>query len=242
MIVRQLEKLGLSEGEAKTYLAALELGETTVARIAKKAEMKRTTAYEFVEGLRRQGLITVGRQGKRAVYIAEDPKKLRAQAEERTKLVEELIPGLLAMANVIDRKPTVRYFENQEGIYDIYRETLSFPDQAISMWMSDVGVWYDDLSFWTDYYIPSRMEKKISLRAILPETEKTRAFHEGDAKSLRQTRLDRGGGIDSDIMLYGGRFAAFISSDEMIGLVVESRKIYSTLRHVFEAQWKSLGE
>lgn len=41
MLERVLEKFGLSEKEAKIYLATLELGQATVQQIAKKAGLVR---------------------------------------------------------------------------------------------------------------------------------------------------------------------------------------------------------
>ena len=48
----KLEQIGLDPKEAKVYLAMLELGETTVARIAQKSKIKRTTAYDLVDSLK----------------------------------------------------------------------------------------------------------------------------------------------------------------------------------------------
>ena len=40
---KELQKIGLSEKEAKVYLAALELGQASVQNIARKAEVNRAT-------------------------------------------------------------------------------------------------------------------------------------------------------------------------------------------------------
>ena len=52
----QLQDAGLSETEAKIYLAALELGQTSVSRIARKSGIKRTTIYLSLENLMEKGL------------------------------------------------------------------------------------------------------------------------------------------------------------------------------------------
>src|SRR3989344_6015681 len=131
ILERQLERLGFSEGEAKVYLAALELGETSVARIAQKAKVERTTTYLFLEALKRRGLIVLSKQGKKTVYAAENPKKLKAEMEEKKTFLDTLLPELLSITNAIDQKPKVRFFESREEMYDIYRETLQFPDQPV---------------------------------------------------------------------------------------------------------------
>ena len=57
MLLSTLKQIGLSEKQAGIYLAALELGETTVKEIAKKAEIKRTTIYDLLDEMIESGLI-----------------------------------------------------------------------------------------------------------------------------------------------------------------------------------------
>lgn len=238
MLERQLQRLGFSEGEARVYLAALELGETSVVRIAQKAKVERTTTYLFLESLKKRGLIVLSKQGKKTVYSAENPKKLKTEVEEKSTFVDALLPELLSITNAIDRKPKVRFLESKEGIYDIYRETLQYPGQPIRMWMSDP--WFDDASFWTDFYLPKRFEKKILMQAIIPKNERTTVFAKEDSKQLRQTRMTAGDDFKADIMLYGDRHIATISFGEMSALVLESKQLHDTLLFIFNAHWNSL--
>ena len=238
-LIGQLERLGFSSGEARVYLAALELGETSVARIAKRARVERTTTYLFLESLKKRGLITLSKAGKKTIYAAESPKRLKGELEERGKFVDTLLPELLSITNAIDKKPKVRFFESREEIYDIYRETLEYPDRTIRMWMSDP--WFDDASFWTDFYLPQRFEKKILMQAIVPRNEQTTEFVKEDSKQLRQTRMTADDDFSADIMLYGSRYIALLSFKEMSALVLESKQLYDTFLYIFMTHWKSLG-
>ncbi|MDO8492672.1 MAG: helix-turn-helix domain-containing protein [bacterium] len=237
----QLKKLGFSEGEAGVYLAMLELGETSVARIAQKAKLERTTVYGFLDNLKKRGLISVSKRKKKTVYTAENPKKLKMEIEEKGKFLEAILPQLLSITNAVDKKPTVRYFDSQWGIYDIYRETLEYPGHTIRMWMSDRGMWYDDEKFWKDFYMPTRIEKKILLQTILPKSEASLDFSKDNVKFLREIKLTDDNSITADIMLYGTRSIAIISYDEMTALVVESDKLFQTLSGIFKTYWNSLA-
>jgi sugar-specific transcriptional regulator TrmB len=241
-MIDQLIKLGFSEGEAKVYAAALELGETTVARISEKAQIERTTVYGFIDSLKRRGYLTLAKRGKKTVYAANNPKRLRVELDEKEKLVEAVLPQLLSITNAIDKKPTIRYFDTIESIYDIYRETLEYPDHTIRMWMSSRGMWYDDEKFWRDFYMPSRAEKKIALQAIMQRSEAAEKFVAEDVIHLRQTRLTEEDSIATDIMLYGRRSIAIISYDEMTGLVIESDRLFQTLSGFFSLYWESCEE
>ena len=58
MLEQELQKIGLSEKEAKVYLAAMELGQAPVQKIAQKAKVNRATTYVILEGLQKKGVIT----------------------------------------------------------------------------------------------------------------------------------------------------------------------------------------
>ncbi len=76
MLDQQLRKIGLSDKEAKVYLAALELGKATVQEIAVKANVNRTTTYVAIEGLTEKELMSEYLENHKRFFIAEDPSKL----------------------------------------------------------------------------------------------------------------------------------------------------------------------
>ena len=125
---------GLSENEAAIYLAALELGETTVSRLARKAEIKRTTAYLVIDSLKERGLISSLKKESASVFFAEDPRKLHEVLEERKQKIDKIMPQLLAFTNLIDKKPEIRYFDGNEGIKEVYRDSLKYQNQEILTW------------------------------------------------------------------------------------------------------------
>ena len=44
------------------------------------------------------------------------------------------MPELLSIANFIDKKPQIRYFEGKEGLKEIFKDTLNYPNQEILAW------------------------------------------------------------------------------------------------------------
>ena len=65
MLISELQKIGFSDKEAAVYLAGLELGQATILEIAKKAKIKRPTAYVIVEGFIERGLASSFEKGKK---------------------------------------------------------------------------------------------------------------------------------------------------------------------------------
>ena len=69
-VQKQLEELGLSPNEVRSYLASLELGAATVLQIAAKAAIVRPTAHVAVGGLVKRGLMSSHTRGKKQYFQA----------------------------------------------------------------------------------------------------------------------------------------------------------------------------
>ena len=76
MFEHNLQNLGLTEKEARIYLAALELGPSTVQEIAKKTGLIRTTVYNQIKILSEKGLLSELQEGKKRLIISQDPDRL----------------------------------------------------------------------------------------------------------------------------------------------------------------------
>lgn len=123
MLLDDLQNLGLSEKEARIYLAALELGTDTVQHIAKKAGVKRVTTYVILQSLLRKGLASKIDKGKKTLFVAEEPERLLRFVDQQLKNLElkkNSISGVLSrlklIYNVKSDKPIVRFYEGAEGV------------------------------------------------------------------------------------------------------------------------------
>ena len=127
-MISLLEKLGLSEKEAKVYLAALELGEDTVQNIGKKAGVNRATTYVILEKLLGLGLVSTYEKEKKTVFVSQDPKELvnileeeRKDIESRETELKDNLNQLTAVYNKREGKPIVRFFEGADGLLALDR-------------------------------------------------------------------------------------------------------------------------
>ena len=88
MLEKYLADIGFSDKEVKVYLSALELGEASVLQIAKKSKINRTTAYPVLTALQRKGLISFIQNGKKQLFYAESPGKLKTFVETQIRALE----------------------------------------------------------------------------------------------------------------------------------------------------------
>ncbi|MBI2409875.1 hypothetical protein HYV30_02425 [Candidatus Kaiserbacteria bacterium] len=242
MTISDLKGTGLDDKEAAAYLALLELGEAHMGQLVKKSKLKRTTLYDTVESLKRSGLVSTAKRQKKIIYIAEDPRKIVELLDEKKSSIEKILPELLSITNTLKKKPRIRYFEGIEGIKDVYKDTLRFPDQKMQTWVSEEMIHKFDQKFLDEYYVPKRLEKKIWVEAIAPDLPIIRDYKGIDNKSLRTTKL-----IDPEqfpllveVNLYGPDRIGIMSFQDQLGLIIESAGIARTLKSIFALQWMTL--
>ncbi len=242
MLVNKLEALGLNQKEAKIYLALLELGETTVARIAKKSKIQRTTIYDVINSLKEKGLVSITPKNKKKCYTASDPRQLEEKLEERKNILKSILPELLSITNLIDKKPKISYFEGIEGLKEIYYHHLNnYLGQPVYGWLpNDIFP-----NFGEDFlrrFIAKRMKEKIMSYAIGPNTPEVRELQTHDARSLRKIKIDPDEShlIEIGIDVYSRNITSIVSFKEQIGLIIESKLIHNTLRMLFDIHWNSL--
>jgi len=70
-----LNEAGLSDKEAKAYLAILEMGSSTIKPISARAGIKRTSVYNFIDHLIELGLVSKSILRGRTYYQATSPAR-----------------------------------------------------------------------------------------------------------------------------------------------------------------------
>ncbi len=233
-----LSSFGLDKKAGKIYLTLLELGESNLSTILKKTGIKRTTAYDVLNDLRNRGLVAFTKLGKRTHYVAEDPHAIGTHIEDSKKKFNQILPELLSISNAILKKPKIRYYEGVEGMRQVYEDTLKYPDQELLGWVSEKALSVLGKKFLYSY-LASRMQKKIWVRAIATETSEMAKYAEEDVSSLRKTRLVAKDDFpfEVEVNLYGKRNIAIMSFEEEFGMIIESEKMWKTLKSIFEMGW-----
>lgn len=245
MLQKDLQGIGLSNKEAKAYLATLELGETTISRIARKSGINRTTTYLAISELKEKGLISTIKKGGKSFFYAESPKKLEEKEKEKLVNLGEMMPELMSLANLIDKKPKIRYFEGLDGVREIYRDTLLYPSKEVLAWVPASYSGYDPNFFkYFEQYITKRLEKRILVRAIVRDSEMVRKYTNDDQKQLRVSKFSKSENFNLkiEIDIYGNDKVGILSFKDEMGVIIESKDIHDSLKSIFEMQWESLPD
>ena len=243
MLIHDLKSSGLNDNEARLYLAALELGEANISRLAKKAGIKRTTAYWVVDSLKEKGLISSIKKGNQVYYYGEDPHKIEDLLEEKKSSIRRIMPELMSFANLIDRKPKIRYFEGKEAYREVFKDILKYPNSEVLAWFDENFISVDQ-EFFFNHFVPKRKELKIWARVIYPDNPQTRELVASNQENLIRSKLANSQNfkMDIEINLYGKNKMGIISYPEQIAVIIESQKIFEAQKNIFELLWNLLPE
>ena len=131
MLITQLVEFGLSDKEAKVYLALLELEVAGVTEVAETANINRSSTYVVLSSLKKKGLVSTSEDKKIQHYIAVSPEMLFREAEDRAnqaekikKTIDNIIPELKALHKDTKQRPKIKIFEGEKGIIDAFEDTL----------------------------------------------------------------------------------------------------------------------
>jgi DNA-binding MarR family transcriptional regulator len=244
-LIEPLKNLGLTEKEAKVYLALLQLGTATPYRIAKKSGLKRPTAYVIAEELVEKGLIVhvPGEEPKQ--YVARSPESVLEAQEAKLLKAKSVLPELKSLQKNTSEKASVLYFEGVEGLRQAYqykqkelhgKELVGFyasPEDA----SPEVNqVFYE----WNEY----KERHHTHVRGLSVDTPALESYTkwlipettEITVKFLPESLYSAKVSIES----CDDQFVRIVLIETVQSLIIESPKLATALREVFEITWKGL--
>ena len=94
MNLANLTELGLSDNEAKLYVALLELGSSTTGPLIKKSGLYRVIVYDTLEKLLKLGLVTYSLKNNRKQFEAADPNQILELIKNKEILARSVVAEL----------------------------------------------------------------------------------------------------------------------------------------------------
>lgn len=235
-----LSELGLSDKESCLYLAALELGKSTMSDLARKSKVNRATAYGIIENLKEKGLLSLSVYKKKKLYIASSPEKLSDLLDEKRKIFERILPQLQGIDNFGMKKPKIQYFEGERAIISVFLQNhLSAKGEILTI--AGSKFFHEGVLKQIPDYIERRVKNKTLLKMIVPDFPEMKAWVPKDVEQLRQTKLvpHETYPFKIQIDIYHDKVVMY-SYEDVIALSIENKNIADTLRSFFYLTWNCI--
>jgi HTH-type transcriptional regulator, sugar sensing transcriptional regulator len=236
-----LGRIGIGDKRVRFYLAALELGEAPVQKVAERAGISRTTAYDVLTRLARDGLVSRVEKDGRLHIAAEDPGRLLAVLEDRRRTVEGILPELRSRYSRSAARPRIRFYEGRDGITTVLSDTLECRSKrlkGILSMTSDVFKVLGRLAM--EQYVARRIAAGVHLQVVRSRQQESADRWLSRSEDLRELRWAPVGAVFTMTTWTYDDEVAFISSRrENFGIIIQSEELSDLMNILFAVLWQA---
>jgi sugar-specific transcriptional regulator TrmB len=242
-----LKDLGLSDKEIAVYSTILPMGSASIRILEKKTGINRGSVYDALESLAEKGFIAVEKKGLRRKFIVKSPEELLSSIEKKQRnlesqkrKIEREMPKLLSFYAKQGGRPSVEYFDDDEGIKKILEDVLLNLKAKFCKKK--------------EYYVYSSKSVRRYLYKLFPNFTrekimagvKTKVIALGEGGDPKNLKLAERKWMQTDapayILIYGSKTALIsVAEDEKpFGVIINDPKIAETQKIIFEELFKKL--
>ncbi|MDO8513806.1 MAG: helix-turn-helix domain-containing protein [bacterium] len=250
-----LQKMGFSDKKSLIYLALLQNGEMSASEIAKETKVQRTTVYDILDDLVKNGFAAIGSaEGKRKTFVAEGPEKLidfigdkaeevarqKKILDEKQEELKELIPQLRGLSDEVVGKPSVHFYDGAKGLVEALNLCLTSKQPLMiygslepwNRWMPDHFQWFSE----------EATKRHMEIRRIDQKT----------INKLRGEDVEIDGGWPIRLLPVGFTLPGFVlvygdnvlkaSFQRPMATIIQDKELAGSQKTIFELFWQFLRE
>lgn len=192
--LEKLASIGLTEGEAKTYLALLSIGSSTVGPIVDMSGVSASKVYKILERLMQKGMVSMIIKEGEKQFTASEPEQILEYLDEEKKAIDEqkerikeILPALKLKKDSAEIEPIAEVSYGKRGFEALYSEMIDTADEGETYFaLGGITLSYRLQSIWYPYSV-KLADKKISHRLIYEHTgwfEKDPKIHRRKERKL----------------------------------------------------------
>ncbi len=246
-----LEEIGLTEGEAKVYLALLELGTTATGKLVKQAGISASKVYLILDRLAKKGLVGHVIKGGVRYFQAADPKRILDYLEERERehakkkqQVLSLLPQLILKQKLGAKRRKAEIYEGLKGVTNVFRNIFDELKRGEEYYA--IGVSYGDQEIpgmrpFFEKFHRERAKRGIKVSCLANASVKNKLvptiYRLSKIKFLPEELI-----TNVQIMFYHDKTFIILWSKDPMGFLIYNEEIVSSFRQYFDFLWKRASE
>lgn len=242
-----LERIGLTPGEIKAYLALLSLGPSSTGPLARKSQVSRSKLYSIMDKLEKKGLASHAERNGVTYYQAVEPAKvndyLKEKEEELRGLAEdfqEFLPKLEAYHKHAGEAQQATIYQGLRGLqacYEHYYLKLKKGEEQLCI---GVPAYQPEAHhrYWQKDHV-KRAAAGIRCRMLFNRDAPRATLENRNGYALCDARY-----MPTDIktpayfIIYADTTMIAIPSEEPIAIEIINKNIADAFRAYFEEFWK----
>jgi sugar-specific transcriptional regulator TrmB len=241
-----LERIGLTPGESKIYLALLGLGPSTTGPIVTKSRVSTSKTYKILKRLETKGLTSHVIKRNVVHWSPANPHRIMEMLEEkereildRKNTVKNILPELLRKAESLKERQQAEVYMGMKGMISVFNDETNYLKEHPKETNYVIGVTKGYTKNVYNFF--KRLENKkdnlkIKRKFLFCEDGKgTMPFIER-SKYCKVRYLPYSSAVS--INVYAETSIISIFSEEPIFFVIKSKEVAESFVHYFKMLWK----
>jgi sugar-specific transcriptional regulator TrmB len=249
-IIEYLKQLDLSDVEAKLYFTLLQTGPTSVRDLAQTIEIKRTTAYFYIDQLVEKGLIIKLVKNTKKLVAANDPESLTVLIEKKfktAKSVQKSLPTILKALNTIIPQGTladaeIKFYKGKIAVKKIYEESVTGNELRSYVKVETLdGLFSNNVGLFNQAFKknPQLSVKEIIYDSPLATKDAQQIFLDNKryAYKLMPKKLKLTSG---DTLIFDKKVAIINFGQQITGVIINNKDYYNNSKELFDFIWETI--
>jgi HTH-type transcriptional regulator, sugar sensing transcriptional regulator len=229
----QLREAGLTENEAKVYIALLRLGPSNAGLISKRSGLHRRVVYDTISLLSEKGLVGYILKNNVRLFSASDPKRVLQLIKEKVEHVSEIMGEMEALFVQTKEKEETNFYKGKNGLKSVMEDQINMGKEIFVIGASPLA--YDILRFYFKWFDKRRVEKKVRVKMIFSKTKERMKIPYSEIRYLPEKYSS-----PLAVNIYGDKVALILwSKQNPLAIVIRDREISEGYKKYFEMMWKS---
>jgi sugar-specific transcriptional regulator TrmB len=247
-----LAQLGLNKNEVELFLQLARMESAPASLVAQKVRIRRTTCYQVLENLVKQGLIKRSIRFGIRYYSALSPSEIEARINDTINPLINAKESLQKDSKEIRRfygqkspEAKISFYEGFDEIKLVYEKLLAEEDKNIYSILRKQDTTNHPLQPFWKKYLKKRLALGKTTYALVPNDKSSKAYISENKKEKRETLCvsQKKLHIFGDLKVSGDLFA-YVSQHEgrIFGITMESPHIAAMFRDIIKILWKDLSK
>ena len=240
-ILANLKSFGLSEKEAKVYLAAVEINDSVASEIALKSGLPRTLVYDILKRLIELGIVSYSIKNNKKYFSGANPKELLRILKEKEQKISEILPDLekIYLEKGV-KKPKVQIFEGKEGMKTVMNDIFREGAKEFFSYGSSKSSFAIIPAFMEEWH-KERIKRKIYFKAIYnnsPEARERTKTYKNTLKHAEYKFMPIKINSPTANLIYGNKVVLHSWTKDPFAVMIENEEMANNQRKYFEELWK----
>ncbi len=240
-IKANLKELGFKENEIKVYVVLTQMGEAPASKIAKRADLPRTTVISILERLKDEGYLTTHIYRGLTYYWVESPAVLAAVFKNRVAVAEDMHRLLSDLYRSKTHFPIARVYDTKAGIKQFIEKVLAGLERKAVIYTIDTPEMGNYAKIFSDNiggaFINQKKKKDILTNTLVPAGSfREIAGYKVKSQNIKIRELPEGISFKSSLWIIGDSVVHFSGRPPFL-VSIEHELVTPSIKSIFDFLW-----